>query len=70
MARRKIIMPDKTFGRPHPGHEMHLCVLAAKKRIKKVAEIAKNPQFICCICGRVASDEKYLCEPKKIESVI
>jgi hypothetical protein len=56
-------VPKSTLPIKHPHHEKHLCVLATKHKIDEIAKLAKNPKFICKICGRVAAKAGSLCEP-------
>jgi len=44
-------------------HGGHLCVLVSQQKFDEIKELVKNPQFICFNCGRVADDEKNLCNP-------
>jgi len=37
-----------------------------KNDLKKLKKIVLPPTYICCKCGRVASDEDYLCKPEKV----
>ena len=48
------------------AHDKHLCSLVENRQMKTVAELAKNGQYICGICGRVAHDSTNLCEPAKL----
>ena len=42
--------------------------LCKEKDAKKLARRARDPQFVCKKCGRVAHKEKWLCKPIQIES--
>ncbi len=44
-------------------HDGHLCVLVSQQKFEEIKELVKNPQFICFNCGRVADEEKNLCNP-------
>jgi len=48
-------------------HEGHLCVMAGKSLFKEIKQVARNPQFICFNCGRVADCEANLCNPMPIK---
>ncbi len=45
------------------NHEGHLCVLASKDQFEVIKGLAKQPEFICFNCGRVADEAKSLCNP-------
>lgn len=47
----------------HPHHERHLCSMVAKRKMKKVAQLAKDAKYICLLCGRSAKKETSLCWP-------
>jgi hypothetical protein len=47
-------------------HEKHLCELVANRQMATVAELAKNPEYICAYCGRVAAKAENLCEPVRL----
>jgi hypothetical protein len=44
------------------SHQQHMCTLVDARQMQTVAELAKNGQFICRICGRVAAKSENLCE--------
>ena len=44
-------------------HENHICYMARRREIAKIAKLATNPRYICLICGRVAHFEENLCAP-------
>ncbi|MBN1268223.1 MAG: hypothetical protein JXB04_01430 [Kiritimatiellae bacterium] len=48
-------------------HKGHLCVLASKGMFDKIKELARDPQFICFNCGRVADSDKNLCNPMPLD---
>jgi hypothetical protein len=43
-----------------------MCELVAKRRMDKVATLAKGAKYICHICGRAAASGDNLCEPVEI----
>jgi len=47
-------------------HEGHLCVLAGKEMFEEIKQITKKPEYICFNCGRVADEEKNLCNPMSL----
>ncbi|HUU43691.1 MAG TPA: hypothetical protein VMX57_07920 [Planctomycetota bacterium] len=64
MAKR-IVQAHRLF-KEHPGHANHMCELVAKRKMDKVASLAKGAKYICHICGRAAADGQNLCEPVEI----
>ncbi|MHB1131052.1 MAG: hypothetical protein ACYC4L_01550 [Chloroflexota bacterium] len=49
------------------AHEKnHLCMLVEARQMKTVADLSRNPQYICRACGRVAANAGNLCEPAKL----
>ena len=56
---------QRVFGE-HKGHSQHLCELVRLRRMDEVAELSKNPKFMCHICGRVAAKATNLCEAVEI----
>ena len=48
------------------GPSKHLCKLFRKRKIKKIAELAKGANYVCRKCGRAAADRDNLCKPRKI----
>lgn len=49
-----------------------LCDLSKRdieKHFDKIAEIVKEPKFMCLRCARVANRKTYLCKPKKLKVV-
>lgn len=55
----------QTTQRPHIGHTQHLCYLVEEgtQSLEQIKEFVKKPHFICKKCGRVAKENKNLCEP-------
>ena len=47
-------------------HRSHLCALAGNKRIRKIKHLVTNPQFICGNCGRVADEDKHVCNAEPL----
>lgn len=43
--------------------KQHLCALVDQRQMKTVANLARNGQYICRACGRVAARAEDLCEP-------
>jgi len=43
-----------------------MCKIAEKGKLKKTAELARDPKFICAKCCRVAADKQHLCKPRKL----
>jgi hypothetical protein len=56
---------QQTTPRRHIGHTQHLCYLVeeGKQSIEQIKALINNPNFICKKCGRVAKENKNLCEP-------
>ncbi len=52
--------------RKHTGHTGHLCELVAKRKMDKVATLARDAKYMCHICGRAAGKASGLCEPVKL----
>jgi len=57
-------MSEHTCSGDHKGH---LCVLASAARFEEIIALAKEPQFICFNCGRVADKAENLCNPMPLE---
>ena len=55
---------------PHPYHEEHLCFLQnigyIKDKFDDYKKLVKDGKYICKGCGRVAANEKNLCNPEKL----
>lgn len=47
-------------------HKRHLCSLAKKDRVSEIKPLAKDAEFFCRKCGRVASDEDRVCKPEPL----
>ena len=48
-------------------HNLHVCALASAKKFDVIKELAREPKYICYNCGRVAQEEKNLCNPKSMD---
>ncbi len=46
-----------------------LCKLAKKDRLKKIAEAAREGNYICKKCGRTAAEKKRLCKAIAVEEL-
>lgn len=66
--RKEKKMEDVIREKCSGDHSGHLCVLVSQKRFDEVRELAKNPQYICFNCGRVAASDKNLCNPMPLEA--
>jgi hypothetical protein len=64
MAKRTVAA-HKLF-KEHTGHANHMCELVAKRKMDKVASLAKGAKYVCHICGRAAAKGTNLCEPVEI----
>ena len=57
---------------PHSGHEEHLCYLQnigfLLKNWSEYKKLVLNGKYICRVCGRVAGNDKNLCEPEELQS--
>lgn len=61
MAKRMV--KAHALEKTHRGHSMHMCELASKKRMDKMADLAKGAKYLCHFCGRAAAKAENLCEP-------
>lgn len=50
----------------HAGHAMHMCDLAAKRKMDQIADLAAGAKYICHLCGRAAASPENLCEAVEI----
>jgi hypothetical protein len=62
----KRTVPEHELTKTHTGHEQHMCELADKRMMDKVADLAKGAKYVCHICGRAAAKEANLCEAVEI----
>jgi hypothetical protein len=53
-------MEDKNNVMPH---KIHICDLADQEKNDEIKELARDPQFMCFSCGRVANEKVNLCDP-------
>lgn len=44
-------------------HELHICELASHDKFNEIKGLAKDPNYMCFNCGRVADKEENLCYP-------
>jgi hypothetical protein len=55
---------------PHIGHDKHLCYLVnldyQNSNLDDYKQLVKKAEYMCKKCGRVAENEKNLCDPIKI----
>jgi hypothetical protein len=50
-------------------HTVHICELAKAENFAKIKELAKEPYYMCFNCGRLADQEKNLCNPIAIDRI-
>ncbi len=62
-------MPLKLTDCNSEVHNDHLCALALRKQMLTLARLAKDGNFICALCGRVARDAKNLCSPTDLSEI-
>ena len=48
------------------AHAQHMCELVANRQMETAAKLAKNGEYICRLCGRVAAKPENICEPVKL----
>jgi hypothetical protein len=46
-----------------------LCNLANEGKLGDIRNLAKDPDFMCSSCGRIAYDEGNLCSPVSLDCV-
>jgi len=44
-------------------HSIHICELASHDKHDEILKMVKEPHYMCFKCGRVAHEEKNLCNP-------
>lgn len=51
---------------PHIGHHHHLCDMITRGDVtlNQIKSLVRGAKFICVKCGRIAAEEKNLCEPR------
>ena len=54
---------------PESHHKQLLCVLADRKQMFTLAQIAKDAKYFCTLCGRVATEADYVCAPVELLKV-
>jgi rubrerythrin len=65
MAGKRMVKAHE-LEKSHTGHAQHLCELASKKQMNKIADLAKGAKYICHFCGRAAAKAENLCEAVEI----
>jgi hypothetical protein len=55
-----------TEGDPQFHHKQFLCTLADRKQMLTLAQQAKDAKYFCTLCGRVATEENYVCAPVEL----
>lgn len=50
-------------------HSIHICELASQNKYEEIKKMAKNPNYMCYNCGRVADEEKNLCYPVAFDRI-
>ena len=50
-------------------HSKHLCEIAGNEKFDLIKELAKAPEFMCINCGRLADEEKSLCNPLPLADI-
>jgi hypothetical protein len=65
-ASKKRTVPEHKLMKAHGGHSQHLCDLVAKRKMDRVASLAKGAKYVCHICGRAAAKASNVCEPVEI----
>jgi hypothetical protein len=55
------------FCKESEAHREHMCSLMELGKMQEVAELSKNPAFICKNCGVTADHQENLCNPEPLE---
>jgi hypothetical protein len=50
-------------------HTLHICELASHEKFKEIKDLAKDPNYMCFNCGRVADEENNLCYPVGFDKI-
>jgi hypothetical protein len=48
-------------------HHLHLCVLKASLSKAELAELTKNPKYVCANCSGRTHSGRNLCLPKRLQ---
>ena len=48
---------------PETDHDRHMCSLVIRKQMHTAGKLAKNGEFFCKLCGRVAAESNNVCAP-------
>ena len=55
---------------PHDGHDKHLCYLNNLgfqiSNAEDYKKLVRKGKYMCKVCGRVAADQKNLCQPVEL----
>jgi hypothetical protein len=51
------------------NHAVHICELAKNGKFEEIKKIAKEPEFMCMNCGRLADKKENLCNPLAVEQI-
>jgi len=60
------VVKEHALFKEHKGHSNHLCELVSKRKMDRVADLSKDPRYVCNICGRAAAKAANVCEPVEI----
>ena len=55
------------FCKDSESHREHMCSLMELGKMQEVAELSKNPAFICKNCGVKADRAENLCNPEPLK---
>ena len=65
-----MIMPlNRIECDPQSHHKELLCALADRKQMLTLARLAMNGEYFCTLCGRVATEAKYVCAPMELSQI-
>ncbi len=61
-------MADNTTCKKPEEHHLHLCELNTRLSKAELAELHKNPKYVCANCGGRVHSGRNLCVPKRIRT--